>query len=123
MLNDVTIDHFEDRSQLVRLRDTDTVQTAHCAVEKRAVLYYTSWWDFVGIEFEIGGINPNCRHPKPRPSTPCDFFDLIYFLYQKGNLGSDHFKTRPNVIQPMFFIKCSVSFVICGMCGKVKVDH
>ena len=68
-----------------------------------AVLYYSSWWDFGGIEFEIGGIDPNCLLPKPRPTTPRDFFELIYFLYQKGNLGSDHFKTRPNVIQPMFF--------------------
>merc|ERR1712105_39996 len=61
-----------------------------------AVLYYTSWWDFGGIEFEIGGIDPNCRHPKPRPTTPRDFFDLIYFQYQKGNLGNDYFKTHPN---------------------------
>ena len=80
-----------------------------------AVLYYTSWWDFGGIEFVIGGIDPNCHRPKPRPTTPRDFFDLIYLLYQKGN-----FKTHPNVIPPMFFIKFSIS---CGMCGKVKVDH
>ena len=74
-------------------------------------------------ELNIGGIDPNCRRPKPRPTTPRDFFDLIYFQYQKGNLGSDHFKTRPNVIQPMFFIMFSISFVISGMCGKVKVDN
>ena len=29
-----------------------------------ALLYNTSWWDFGGIEFEIGGIDPNCRRPK-----------------------------------------------------------
>ena len=28
--------------------------------DKEAVLYYTSWWDFGGIKFEIGGIDPNC---------------------------------------------------------------
>ena len=34
MLNDVTLRDFEDRSQLVQLRDRDTVQCAHCALEK-----------------------------------------------------------------------------------------
>ena len=67
--------------------------------ENLAVLYYTSWWDFGGIEFEIGGIDPNCHHPKPRPTTPRDFFDFIYFQYQKENLGSDHFKTHPNIMR------------------------
>ena len=81
----------------------------------RAVLYYTSWWDFGGIEFEIGGIefeiggiDPNCHHPKSRPTTPRDFFDFIYFQYQKENLGSDHFKTHPNIIPPMFLNAFSI---------------
>ena len=30
--------NFEDRSQLVRLRDTDTVQTAHCALHLKSGL-------------------------------------------------------------------------------------
>ena len=47
------------------------------AINGGAVLYYTSWWDFGGIEFEIGGIDPNCHHPKPRPTTPPDFVDSI----------------------------------------------
>ena len=34
-----------------------------------AVLYYTSCWDCVGMKFDIVGIDPNCRHPKPRPTT------------------------------------------------------
>ena len=29
------------------------------------------------------GIDPNSCRPKPRPSTPINFFDLINFLYQK----------------------------------------
>ena len=50
-------------------------------VSTLAVIYYTSkyfiWWDFGGMTIEdpkMGGINPNCRHPKPRPSTARDFF-------------------------------------------------
>ena len=39
MLNDVTLRDFEDRSQLVQLRDTDTVQTAHCALVVRTLAY------------------------------------------------------------------------------------
>ena len=50
-------------------------------------MYYTSWWDFSGIEFEIGGIDPNCRHPKPRPTSPHDLFDSFLFLYQKEIWG------------------------------------
>ena len=49
----------------------------------KAVLYYTSCWDFVGIKIEIVGMDPNCFHPKPRPTTPHDFFDSALFLYQK----------------------------------------
>ncbi len=59
---------------------------------RAAVLYYTSqyfiWWDFGGMtiqELNIGGIDPNCRRPKPRPTTPRDFFESILFQYQKGN--------------------------------------
>ena len=36
-------------------------------------------------ELNIGGIDPNCLHPKPRPTTPRDFFESILFQYQKGN--------------------------------------
>ena len=50
---------------------------------KEAVLYYTSWWDFVGIKIEIVGMDPNCYHPKPRPSTPHNFLDTSLFLYRK----------------------------------------
>ena len=35
----------------------------------KAVLYYTSWWDFVGIKIKIVGMDPNCCHPNPRPTT------------------------------------------------------
>ena len=48
-----------------------------------AVLYYTSCWDFVGIKIEIVGMDPNCYHPKPWPTTPHDFVDSALFLYQK----------------------------------------
>ena len=61
-------------------------------ITDQAVLYYTSqyfiWWDFGGMtiqELNIGGIDPNCLHPKPRPTTPRDFFESILFQYQKGN--------------------------------------
>ena len=50
-----------------------------------AVLYYTSCWDCVGMKFETVGIDPNCRHPKPRPATPQDLFKTLLFLYQKEN--------------------------------------
>ena len=51
--------------------------------ENRAVLYYTSCWDFVGIKIEIVGMDPNCFRPKPRPTTPHDFSESSLFLYQK----------------------------------------
>ena len=51
--------------------------------QQLAVLYYTSCWDFVGIKIEIVGMDPNCCHPKPRPSTPRNFLDSIHFQYQK----------------------------------------
>ena len=35
-------------------------------------------------ELNIGGIDPNCHYPKPRPTTPGDFFESILFQYQKG---------------------------------------
>ena len=42
----------------------------------RAVLYYTSQhficWDFVGMTIQdpqIVGMDPNCHHPKPRPTN------------------------------------------------------
>ena len=54
-----------------------------------AVLYYISQhficWDFVGMTIQdpkIVGMDPNSHHPKPRPSTPRDFFDMIQFQYQ-----------------------------------------
>ena len=50
-----------------------------------AVLYYTSCWDCVGMKFDIVGIDPNSRHPKPRPPTPQDLFKTLLFLYQKEN--------------------------------------
>ena len=36
-------------------------------------------------ELNIGGIDPNYLHHKPRPTTPRDFFESILFQYQKGN--------------------------------------
>ena len=55
-----------------------------------AVLYYTSqyfiWWDFGGMTIQdrnTGGIDPNCHHPKPRPTTPQDFVDSIDLQYRK----------------------------------------
>ena len=55
-----------------------------------AVLYYISqysiYWDFGGMtiqDLKCVGIDPNSSRPKPRPSTPINFFDLINFLYQK----------------------------------------
>ena len=56
---------------------------ADWAPENLAVLYYTSCWDFVGIKIEIVGMDPNCCHPKPRPTTPRYLFDSLLFLYQK----------------------------------------
>ena len=32
MLNDVTLENFEDRFELVELRGKNTVQSAHCAL-------------------------------------------------------------------------------------------
>ena len=47
------------------------------------VLYYTSCWDFVGIKIEIVGMDPNCCHPKPRPTM---IFWLSLISVPKGNL-------------------------------------
>ena len=54
-----------------------------------AVLYYISQhficWDFVGMTIQdpkFVGMDPNSLRPKPRPSTPRDFFDMIQFQYQ-----------------------------------------
>ena len=33
---------------------------------------------------EMGGMDPTCRHPKPRPTNPRDFFDTSLLLYRKG---------------------------------------
>ena len=97
---------------------------------KGAVLYYTSWWDCGGINFKIGGINPTCRHPKPRPTTPRDFFYSYLFLYQKQKLGKTSkqpFKKRIPT-EP----HNNGSFVICEIkglfgwgneWGKVKVTQ
>ena len=52
-------------------------------IDNEAVLYYTSCWDCVGMKFDIVGIDPNSRHPKPRP--PQDLFKTLLFLYQKEN--------------------------------------
>ena len=52
---------------------------------EKAVLYYTSCWDCVGMKFDFVGIDPNSRHPKPRPTTPQDLFKIFLFLYQKEN--------------------------------------
>ena len=65
-------------------------QYYRCQYRQSAVLYYTSqyfiWWDFGGMTIQdrnTGGIHPNCRHPKPRPTTPQDFVDSIDLQYQK----------------------------------------
>ena len=39
------------------------------------------------MKFKTGGIDPNYRHPKPRPTTPHDLFDSFLFLYQKEIWG------------------------------------
>ena len=43
-------------------------------------------WEFGGITIQalnIGGIDPNCHHPKPWPTTPQDFVDSIDLQYRK----------------------------------------
>ena len=37
MLNDVTLGDFEERSQLVQLRDRENVECAHCALASNAL--------------------------------------------------------------------------------------
>ena len=37
----------------------------YLVLDSMAVLYYTSWWDFVGIKIKIVGMDPNCCHPNP----------------------------------------------------------
>ena len=54
-----------------------------------AELQYTSWWDGSGMKFEMGGKDPTCRHPKPRPANPRDFFDTSLLLYRKG-MNTNH---------------------------------
>ena len=78
-----------------------------------AVFYYTSqyfiWWDFGGMaiqELNIGGIDPNCLHPKPRPTTPQELFDYHFFLYQKQTISKKN-PTRT----PQFHCLDLLSFV------------
>ena len=61
----------------------------HFYLHLLAVLYYISQhftcWDFVGMTIQdpiFIGMDPNSLRPKPRPSTPRDFFDMIQFQYQ-----------------------------------------
>ena len=49
--------------------------------EREAELQYTSWWDGSEMKFEMGGMDPTCRHPKPRPTKPHDLFDSLILLY------------------------------------------
>ena len=56
-----------------------------------AKLYYTSLslgcWDEIGMHgYQLGSI-PTCNHPKPRPTTPMDLFDISIVLYQKEFLN------------------------------------
>ena len=63
MLKCHTLRDFEDRSQLVQLRDTDTVQTAHCAMGKNSrymlmMVGKTSWDNYnddVNVERDVIG--------------------------------------------------------------------
>ena len=57
--------------------------------QKWAELQYTSWWDGSGMKFEMGGMDPTCCHPKPRPTNPRDFFDTSLLLYRKG-MNTNH---------------------------------
>ena len=41
-------------------------------------------YDWDGIH-QLGSIPSSC-HPKPRPTTPSDFFEIIILLYQKEKL-------------------------------------
>lgn len=96
-----------------------------------AVLYYTSCWDFVGIKIEIVGMDPNCYHPKPRPTTPHDFLDSALFMYQKETQQTYNSNIIPTKSQQLYiFIQFSISFVEVGILvgwmigyknGKVKV--
>ena len=73
-----------------------------------AVFYYTSqyfiWWDFGGMTIQglnIGGIDPNCLHPKPRSTTPVNLFEISIVLHQKENLhiSSQLFVVKMKVFQ------------------------
>ena len=59
-------------------------------------------WDFVGMTIQgpkIVGMDPNCLHPKPRPTTPQDLFGTSLFLYQKENFGNTWWQLSQNSSQ------------------------
>ena len=82
------------------------IQPIHPLIAFEAVLYYISQhficWDFVGMTIQdpkIVGMDPNCLHPKPRPTTPQDLFGTSLFLYQKENFGNTWWQLSQNSSQ------------------------
>ena len=55
----------------------------YCFLDRiRAFWYYDSWWDIGGMRSKTGGIHPTSCRPKPRPTTPRNFFDTVIIQYQ-----------------------------------------
>ena len=80
-----------------------------------AVLYYTSCWDFVGIKIEIVGMDPNCCHPKPRPTTLVILLTQPYFCTKrklnKHVIATSSQQNPTNFFHSVFhFICCSWDF-------------
>ena len=102
----------EHQTKMVwRSNDKTTQRMMVMVILKGAVLYYISWWDFVGIKIKIVGMDPNCHHPKPRPS-PHNFFDTSLFLYRKEI--NTHLRATSSQQNPTEFFLHSVFNFICG---------
>ena len=66
-----------------------------------ALLYYTSWWDFDGINIKIVGMDPNCYHPKSRPTTLVILLTHPYFC-TKRKLNKHETATSSQQNSPKF---------------------
>ena len=67
-------------------------------IQQTAVLQYMSCWNWVGMKFKMVGMNPNCCHPKPRPTIFWHFPTKMEFLIKIDNFICTVCHYFPNII-------------------------
>ena len=83
-------------------------------IKTLAELQYTSWWDGSGMKFKMGGMDPTCRHPKPRPTNPRDFLTHHYFRTEMESSKSPQI-----LVQRCFQKLCPEPFLELERKGKL----